>query len=337
VTFGADTTYWDTTQLYSEYRLRDALGDTLTTRDTQLANGVRNTWQIQDGLRATTAAEYLKIMAGEGRAAYALVGGLDYTADPLWKAMGRLEYRRLMDDPATVGNDRADSWLSTATLARKLDRDWTLLLRNYALVNTYAATGDRLQDRAQIGFAYRPVDSNAINALARYEYKAERDKSGLPDLIDGTDADPVRRDVHIVSIHADYHPSRPWWSTGRLAGKTVREQFYGTVTDRYTALLAAGRTVYDITEDWDIGVLGSMLYSPQGRSKQYASGLEGGYLLKTNLWLSLGYNFTGFSDRDLTGDEYTRQGVFLRLRFKFDEDLFKRDDPAVNPSLARNH
>ncbi|CAN5397463.1 hypothetical protein BH10PSE17_BH10PSE17_10110 [soil metagenome] len=335
-TFGADTTYWDTTQFYSEYRLRDALGDTLTTRDTQLANGVRNSWQIQEGLRATTAAEYLKIMQGEGRAAYALIGGLDYTANPLWKAMGRLEYRRLMDDRTTIGDDRQDSYLSTMTLARKLDRDWTLLLRNYALVNTFADRGDRIQDRAQVGFAYRPVDTNAINALARYEYKAERDQSGLPTDIVGTEVAAVKRDVHIVAVNADYHPSRPWWSTGRLAAKSVKEQFYGTAVDRYTAMLLAGRTVYDITEDWDLGLLGSILWSPQGRSKQYASGLEVGYLLKTNLWLSLGYNFTGFSDRDLAGAEYTRQGVFVRLRFKFDEDLFKRDDPAVNPSLARN-
>jgi hypothetical protein len=61
-----------------------------------------------------------------------------------------------------------------------------------------------------------------------------------------------------------------------------------------------------------------------------------GYLLKQNLWLSAGFNAAGFAgDADLTGYEYTRRGVYLRLRFKFDENLFKGPDHQVNRSLDR--
>ena len=61
-----------------------------------------------------------------------------------------------------------------------------------------------------------------------------------------------------------------------------------------------------------------------------------GYLLATNLWLSAGYNRSGFAaDRDLAGYEYTQRGAYLRLRFKFDETLFQGQDPAVNRSLPR--
>ena len=61
-----------------------------------------------------------------------------------------------------------------------------------------------------------------------------------------------------------------------------------------------------------------------------------GYLLAQNLWLSAGFNFTGFSaTRDLAGGEYTNRGAYLRLRFKFDEHLFASDDPVVNRSLDR--
>ncbi|MFM2405886.1 MAG: hypothetical protein RL223_3766, partial [Pseudomonadota bacterium] len=38
---------------------------------------------------------------------------------------------------------------------------------------------------------------------------------------------------------------------------------------------------------------------------------------------------------DLAGAEYTRRGAFVRLRFKFDETLFKRGDPEANRSLDR--
>jgi hypothetical protein len=43
----------------------------------------------------------------------------------------------------------------------------------------------------------------------------------------------------------------------------------------------------------------------------------------TNLWISLGYNFTGFSDKDLSGSDHTAQGAFLKFRFKFDQNSVK--------------
>ena len=65
-------------------------------------------------------------------------------------------------------------------------------------------------------------------------------------------------------------------------------------------------------------------------------GVEAGYLLQQNLWLSAGVNAAGFAgDADLVGYEYTRAGVYVRLRFKFDENLFKGRDPQVNRSLDR--
>ncbi|HBS64201.1 MAG TPA: hypothetical protein DEB32_16145, partial [Stenotrophomonas sp.] len=211
---------------------------------------------------------------------------------------------------------------------------------NYLLSTRYDARGDVLQDRFQLGVAYRDTDRNRINALARYEYKLERDESGLTlsdgNTVDGTSQD-VRTRAHIVSAHADWHPSRPWWLTGRVAGKWQQDQFAYTdsarVNSRFRAVLLSGRVVYDITENWDIGVLAST-FRGQAGANQYAYGMEVGRLLRQNLWLSAGYNWTGFDgDRDLNGYEYTQQGVFLRLRFKFDEDLFRPDpvryrDPA---------
>jgi hypothetical protein len=51
-------------------------------------------------------------------------------------------------------------------------------------------------------------------------------------------------------------------------------------------------------------------------------GLELGRKLSPELWLSLGYNLTGYADDELTGEEWTRQGVYLRMRARFDETSF---------------
>jgi hypothetical protein len=46
-------------------------------------------------------------------------------------------------------------------------------------------------------------------------------------------------------------------------------------------------------------------------------------------------NWVGFSDKDLTGSDYTNRGVYLRLRFKFDGTLFQGKDTNVNRALDR--
>ena len=74
------------------------------------------------------------------------------------------------------------------------------------------------------------------------------------------------------------------------------------------------------------------MWSPRVNS-QNAFGAEVGYLVTSNLWLSAGYNWAGFRDYDLAGSEYTSRGAYLRLRFKFDERLFRGSDPSVNHTL----
>lgn len=326
--FGVDNTYAPGQQLYSEYRLRDAI----SSNDMYWANGLRNTFNVAEGVRYQTGLEYLKVLSGSGQAALAATVGLDYTANPLWKASGRLEARHVYDSPTVAGSD---SYLSTLTYARKMSRDWTFLTRNYLLYTDYrGGRGDALQDRYQIGAAYRDTDTNKVNALMRYEYKYERDDSGLQQ---GTaiQTTPSHRRVHLLSSHADYHPTRPWWLTGRLAAKWVNDPL-DNVNSRYSAWLVSGRAVYDITERWDLGVMTSYMGSPYGSSKQWAQGFEVGYLIRQNLWLSAGFNWTGFSDRDLTGTDYTQRGAYLRLRFKFDEDLLERKSEMVNRSLDRS-
>ncbi len=327
VALGVDTSFLRDTQLFSEYRLRDAIAG----RDIQAASGMRNRWDLREGLRLDTSLEHTNVISGNVGDSTGIGIALDYSANPLWRGNIRLEHR-ISDDVAETPTDEAyNTTLLQFLAARKLNRDWTVLARNYLLRTVYAARGDVLQDRFQVGVAYRDTDTNRINALARYEYKLEKDESGMDGSGFGSDTgQDIRTSAHIVSAHADWHPSRPWWLTGRVAAKWQQDSFFyadtGRVNDDFRAVLLSGRVVYDITENWDIGVLASTFRGQYG-ANQYAFGVEVGRLLRQNLWLSVGYNATGFrGDEDLTGYEYTQQGAFIRLRFKFDEDLFRRED-----------
>ncbi|MFN9504534.1 MAG: hypothetical protein ACK57J_08285 [Rubrivivax sp.] len=322
---GIDANVLRETQLFSEYRLRDAISG----RDAQIASGARHFWDVAEGLRAHVALERIKVLSGDTSTVNAMAVGVDYAAHPLWRGSTRVEHRRSGDLSSTPGIDeRFSTTLWTLMAARKLDRDWTLLARNHMLGTDYAARGDVFQNRAQLGVAYRPTDTNVVNALGKIEFKHESDASNAA-------VGTLRTRGVIVSAHADVHPSRAWWMTGRVAAKWQNDQFEGGLRSNFRAQLVSGRVVYDITENWDIGAMAAVQMGQNG-ARQHAVGAEVGYLLRQNLWLSAGFNATGFAgDTDLAGYEYTRSGFYIRLRFKFDENLFKGRDREVNRSLDR--
>lgn len=302
---GVDTQYMQDGSLYSEYRLADSSSG----KSVQSAIGLRNGWNVAEGLRLVTNIERLISTAGNSTAAGV---GAEYTANELWKASGRVEWR---EDKLNT------NWLVTAGITRKLDRNWTFVGREYYnLINPRNGATDTRQNRLQLGFAYRPVDTNKFDALGLYERKGE----SSPDKKNSTD---------IVSLRGNYHPSRPWFISGRFASKQVNELLQGTVNDSYSATLVGARVTYDVTNVWSVGGISTLLVD-KGGAKQYAYGLEVGYTVMDNLLVTLGYNWRGFRDDDLTGSNYTNRGWVFGLRYKFDEDLFKNGDTKVNRTLS---
>jgi hypothetical protein len=302
---GIDTQYMQDGSLYSEYRLTDSSSG----KSIQSAIGLRNGWNVAEGLRLVTNIERLVSTSGNSTAAGV---GLEYTASELWKGSGRVEWRE---------DAQNTNWLLTAGLARKLDRNWTFVGREYFnLINPRNGGVDTRQNRLQLGFAYRPVDNNKFDALGLYERKSESsaDKQSATD---------------IVSLRGNYHPTRPWFISGRFATKRVNELLLGTVNDSYHATLIGGRVTYDVTNRWSVGGISTLLVG-KGGAKQYAYGVEVGYTVMDNLLVTMGYNWRGFRDDDLTGSDYTNRGWVLGVRYKFDEDLFKGSDAKVNRALS---
>jgi len=95
------------------------------------------------------------------------------------------------------------------------------------------------------------------------------------------------------------------------------------VNDDYQAWLASARFIYDIGERWDVSAMGATMGTPDSNAREKAYGLEVGFRVKDNVWLSAGHNFSGFSDRDLSGREQTEEGWYIRLRMKFDEKFLQ--------------
>ncbi|MCL2463467.1 MAG: DUF11 domain-containing protein [Micrococcales bacterium] len=321
---GVESSYMEGGRIYNEYRLADAIDGATA----QNAIGVRNTFKLNEHWRLTGGVERTQALGGGGAKAgivgqgssTAVTGGAEYTGERV-RASGILEGRH-GDDSNTV--------LSSVGAGYKLNADWSLLARGIYSDSkgNGASAGDRhTLSRYQLGLAYRPVDQDVWNVLARYERRSEtvRGAGTVLGAISGNalgfdTALPGSQSADIVSLHFNANPQPGFYFAGRLAAKWSALDD-GDLKSSYAAQLLQVRLTRDLGPDWDAGIQAGVLHG-NGGAQQKTLGLEVGYRLHKNLWLSVGYNIVGLSDRDLLADEYTSKGGFIRLRFKFDETRF---------------
>ena len=312
---GIEDDYMQDGRVFSEYRVRDAL----TAKDVEAAVGLRNRWYLTNDIRFNTNLERVTTLEGaDSSDSTAASLSLEYLTNPLWKATGKVDFRWA---------DSADSILNTLGFAYKLSRDWTLLTKNTINLTDNHKTGNRVQERFQLGTAYRQVDTNRWDALTKIEYKMEEDNSTVSNLID--------REAYIFSNHVNYHPVRRWTFANQLAAKWFTDT-HEQLTSTSATYLVGFRAIHDLTERWEASLQSGWLSGDSG-GQRFVLGAETGYLVTTNLWLSLGYNWLSYEDADIVGSDFTVDGLYLRMRFKFDEDLFKADKPSINKTLEPNN
>lgn len=312
---GIDMDYMKDGRLFSEYRIRDAMSG----GDAEAALGLKNLWTLAPGLRLGTSIERVHALSGTGQNENtAGAVSLEYTASPLWKGSTRLELR----DAAT-----SESLLFTVGLAAKLDRDWTALARNaYSVQRAKDGGNEKVVERMQAGLAWRDTATNRWNALGRVEHRLEQDdtQAGIQ----------LKSSTTLLSLHADWQLSRPFLVSGRYAAKWTTDKSNGLAT-KYRAQVVGGRATWEFAPRWDLGFVTSLVVGDGTGTRQYGMGLELGYLVTTNLWVSAGYNFFGYRDADLAGADYTARGPYVRLRYKFDETALEPAGVAGERAKAR--
>jgi hypothetical protein len=294
---GIDTEYMKDGQLFSEYRLTGAQNGF----DAAAAVGVRNQWSLTDGFVINTTAERqaLRPLEGARGDAVAFSLGALYSANPVYKLGGKLEYRT---------SRPTDQWTSTLAYDRKLDNDWSAIVRNLYLFTHDkwdTGAGDQTQNRLQMGVAYRDLETNKFNGLARVEYRIDNSTAT---------ADPKDITTAIFSLHGNYHPTRDITINGQTAFKNVKESF-GAVTSKWQATLLSGRFTYDFTNYID----GSVYASRQWGTGASVTGIgaEIGTRLVDNMWIGVSYNKGKFVDTELFSSNASWTGWHLRLNYKF--------------------
>ncbi len=178
------------------------------------------------------------------------------------------------------------------------------------------AGNDKTNADLRFGLAYRPKLSRWI-LLDRLDLMYDRDITPGSDL-------QSRRFVN--NLNANWKPNRQTQLSLQYGAKYVLETIDGSDYSGYTDLCGA-ELRYDLGKDWDIGLHGSILHSWNAGQADYGAGASIGYNVAQNAWISLGYNLTGFTDKDFSEANFTAKGPFVRFRFKFDQNSVK--DAAV--------
>lgn len=233
-------------------------------------------------------------LVGDGAFASAYAG-LGYRVDKA-AASGRIEYR-----DSALGT----RWSGVVGAAREAND--TLSYATALSANTEARGAGEGSDRieARVGAAWRPRGEGMI-FLARLDAKAESED----DLID------TRKLVG--NFAANMMLSARTQASINLGLKHQQTDVLGQTTSGYTTLLG-GETRYDISPKVDIGLAASVLKDYATGTAEYALGPSIGFTPAKNVWVSVGYNVFGFKDHDFEAAEYSDQGLFVKLRVKFDQ------------------
>ncbi|MFI5370518.1 MAG: hypothetical protein ACHQ52_03095, partial [Candidatus Eisenbacteria bacterium] len=301
--FGVDADVVRETHVFSEYRLRDALSG----REAEAAIGLRQSWSPDGVFRVSTSFERVNpISRSDQGPTSAITGAIESLEDTDVKSSARLEVR------STRGDDRM-LWGMAA--AWRLDSTWTALARSLTDMNDDHLNGTAVRERLQLGMAFRRPETSTWTALGRYELHVDR--GGV---VDGLPAG--RRVANILSLHTAGPMFEVVDGTFAVAAKQVGER--DGLTDLSSgAGWVHGRLSHDLGERWDVGVEASALFVASGRRD--GLGVELGRDLGHGVWLSAGWNRTGYDDPDLPDEAWTRAGLYLRMRARFDESIVSRN------------
>ncbi|MBX9885041.1 MAG: hypothetical protein K2X68_08720, partial [Novosphingobium sp.] len=191
---------------------------------------------------------------------------------------------------------------------------------------------------AAISIAHRPATS-AFAFLSKLEFRSDRisgvtaatgngNPNGTGAATDGTalTVDGNARSRRIVaSFSGDWAPS------GRVDGQMVQRTEIGVFVaarhnlDRYQGFDLAGTTVLGgldarigIGRRIEVGGSATVRRSLSDGTTSYAVGPQIGIVPADNVMVVIGYNLTGFRDRDFAAARSTSKGVFATMRVKFD-------------------
>ena len=225
-----------------------------------------------------------------------------------------LEYR--FDDTQQPDGSRSErtTWFFKNNLRVQMSPDWRLLgkLNHSFSDSSQGQFYDGGFTEGVLGFAYRPVANDRINALAKYTYFYNVPTTDQITLQD-TAAEFIQKS-HVASLDVTYDLLPNWSVGGKYAFRVGQVSLDREDRDFFdnNAHLLVVRNDVRFLKDWEASVEGRLLAMPDLEERRAGALVTLYRYLGEHLKIGIGYNFTDFSD-DLTDLSYDHQGVFINL------------------------
>jgi flagellar motor protein MotB len=225
-----------------------------------------------------------------------------------------IEFRRDNAEQLDGTHNEMTAWLFRNNFKLQLTPDWRVIgkldhsVSDSSLGELYAGG----YTEAVVGYAYRPVSNDRLNAIAKYTYFYNVPTTGQVGL-QNTVAEFLQKS-HIAALDVNYDLTANW-SVGSKYAYRIGQESLDRVHPNFfdnPAQLAVFRVDWRFLKEWDSLAEVRMLYLPD-ISQRRSGALAAIYRhISKNLKVGLGYNFTNFSD-ELTDLKYNHKGVFVNL------------------------
>jgi hypothetical protein len=228
--------------------------------------------------------------------------GAAYNAE-LWSANSRVEYR---DSDNEERKTLLTGWYREPSKGHGLSAGLAMFTSDNASGTTTSATD------LKFGWAWRKADS-------RWAFLNRIDL-----IVEDTDLLIQREESQrlINNFNANRRVSARTQLSLQYAFKYVKNTFDGQEFSGYTDLIGLDFRRGFKTK-WDWGTHASVYHSYESKIVDYGFGLDVGFNVRDNLWVTLGYNINGFHDKDFTSARYTAQGPYLQISMKADQHTLR--------------
>jgi lipopolysaccharide assembly outer membrane protein LptD (OstA) len=225
-----------------------------------------------------------------------------------------VEYR--LDKTSQIDSTQSErtTWLFRNSFKFQLNPDWRVVGKfNHAMSeSSLGQFYDGGYTEAVLGYGFRPVANDRLNALAKYTYFYN-----VPTTDQVTPQNTMAQFVqksHVAALDLTYDLTRHWsvggkyaYRLGQLSLDREKEQFFDNKAQLYIV-----RTDVKFFDDYE-GLLEGRLLDMTDLNEQRSGALVAVYrYFGKHMKAGVGYNFTDFSE-DLTDLSFRHEGAFINL------------------------
>src|SRR5215470_4031613 len=307
---GVKTRLSDSSSVYAEERYQNGASQSGLTHATGINFTANERWNFSG------STEFGKLRDSQtGADTDRKAGGIrvGYGFDKMQFSSG-IEYRRDDAEQPDRTHTQMSLWLFRNNFKFQLTPDWRVIGKLDHSVSD-SSLGDFYgggYTEAVVGYAYRPVRNDRLNALVKYTYfynVPTTDQVGFQD----TAAEFLQKS-HIAALDLTYDLTANWSLGGKYAyrlGQESLDRVHPNFFDN-PAQLAVLRVDWRFFQQWDSMAEVRTLALPNVNQRRRGMLAAVYHHIGKNLKAGVGYNFTDFSD-DLTDLKYNHRGVFLNL------------------------